>query len=279
MPGGSGPGIGLCHGSVRDVSAAELVRLAEANGFSAVMLPPVPRARAEEIGRFRGLLEANGIRRVVLDGAMAALPRCPFVAQMGWTVDQHFEVADRFAVDCFNVPHYGGDPATTVAELADALGPFCERAARGGRTVALEFLPGTGIPDLERSLRIIEAVGASNLGIALDTWHWARSRASLADLRALPPGIIKDFQISDRSAAQDTLPDSVQWGRLLPGDGVLPLAEIVRIVRANAPQITLNAEIFSEELQARPPAEAAYDIARSLRRLVEAVFPARDRIG
>ncbi|MBK7949775.1 MAG: sugar phosphate isomerase/epimerase [Deltaproteobacteria bacterium] len=266
-----GPGIGLCHGSLRDVSAAELVRLAGANGFCSVMLPPVPRASAAEAAGFRALLEANGIRRVVLDGAMAALPRCPFAAQMGWTVDQHFEVAERFAVDCFSVPHYGGDPATTVAELADALGPFCERAARGGRTVALEFLPGTGIPDLERAVRILESVGASNLGIALDTWHWARSRASLADLRALPPGAIADFQISDRSAAQDTLPDSVQWGRLLPGEGVLPLAEIVGIVLANAPQLTLNAEIFSEARQAQSPAEAARDIARALKQLVGAL--------
>lgn len=270
----SGPGIGLCHGSLREVGAAELVRLAGANGFSAVMLPPVPRASEAEIAGFRALLAENGVRRVVLDGAMAALPRCPFAAQMGWTVDQHFEMAERFAVDCFNVPHYGGDPATTVTELADALGPFCERAARGGQTVALEFLPGTGIPDLERTLRILEAVGAANLGIALDTWHWARSRASLADLRALSPGIIRAFQISDRSAQQDALPDSVQWGRLLPGEGAQPLAEIVAIVHANAPQITLDAEIFSEALQARPPAEAARDVARSMRRLVEVVMAA-----
>lgn len=261
-------GIGLCHGSLREVGAAELVRLAGANGFSSVMLPPVPRASEAEIDGFRALLAENGVRRVVLDGAMAALPRCPFAAEMGWTVDGHFEVAERFAVDCFNVPHYGGDPATTIAELADALGPFCERAARGGQTVALEFLPGTGIPDLERTVRIVEAVGAENLGIALDTWHWARSRATLDDLRALPPGILRDFQISDRSARQDALPDSVQWGRLLPGEGVLPLAEIVRIVRANSPRLTLNAEIFSEALQARPPAEAARDVARALRRLV-----------
>ena len=137
--------------------------------------------------------------------------------------------------------------------------------------MALEFLPGTGIPDLERTLQIVEAVGAPNLGVALDTWHWARSRASLADLRALPPGIIRDFQISDRSARQDALPDSVQWGRLLPGEGALPLAEIIRIVHTNAPQITLNAEIFSEELQARPPAEAAGDVARALRHVLEAV--------
>jgi sugar phosphate isomerase/epimerase len=195
---------------------------------------------------------------------MAMLPRCAFAREQGWTVDQHFEVARRFAVDCFNVPHYRGDPATPVRELADALAPFCERAARAGITVALEFLPGTGIPDLERALRIVETVSAPNLGIAVDTWHWARSRASLADLRALPKGVIKDFQISDRAADQDEKPDSEQWGRLLPGEGAQPLAEIARIVHANAPELTANAEIFSALLQARSAEAAAQDIAASL---------------
>ena len=262
------PGIGLCYGSLRDVSAVELVRIGGANGFSALMLPPFPQAQPAEIAGFRALLRDNGIRRVVLDGVMAPLPRCAFVAEHGWTADQHFAVAEQFGVDCFNVPHYRGDPATTVVEFADALGPFCERAAAAGITVALEFLPGTGIPDLERALRIVEAVAAPNLGITLDTWHWARTRGTLADIRALAPGVIKDFQISDRAGNQDALPDSEQWGRLLPGEGALPLAEIIRAVHANAPDLTVNAEIFSEELQQREPNDAAHAIAQALGRVM-----------
>ena len=262
------PGIGLCYGSLRELSAPELVRIAGANGFSGIMLPPFPQARPEEIGGFRELLRANGIRRVVLDGVMAHLPRCAFAAQQGWSAEQHFAVAERFGVDCFNVPHYRGDPATTVAEFADALGPFCERAARAGIAVALEFLPGTGIPDLERALRIVEAVGAPNLGITLDTWHWARIGATLADIRALAPGVIKDFQLSDRAANQHALPDSEQWGRLLPGEGALPLADIIRAVHANAPDLTVNAEIFCEELQQRDPDDAARAVAEALARVL-----------
>ena len=79
------PGIGLCYGSLRDVSAVELVRIGGANGFSALMLPPFPQAQPAEIAGFRALLRDNGIRRVVLDGVMAPLPRCAFVAEpRGW---------------------------------------------------------------------------------------------------------------------------------------------------------------------------------------------------
>lgn len=262
------PGIGLCYGSLRDVSATALVRIAGRCGFSGIMLPPFPQATPEEIGGFRALLRDNGIRRVALDGVMAQLPRCAFAVEQGWRADQHFAVAGQFGVDCFNVPHYRGDPATSVAEFADSLGPFCERAARAGITVALEFLPGTGIPDLERALRIVETVGAPNLGITLDTWHWARIGATLADIRALAPGVIKDFQLSDRAANQDALPDSEQWGRLLPGEGALPLAEIVRAVYANAPELTVNAEIFSEDLQQLDADDAARAIAEALGRVL-----------
>jgi len=268
---GGGAGFGLCYGSVRAMGAAAFVRLAGAHGFSGIMLPPVPQATPAEVAGFRALLKENGIRRVVLDGVMAPLPRSSFAAEMGWSAETHFEMAERFAADCFNVPHYRGDPKTTVVEFADALGPFCERAARAGITVALEFLPGTGIPDLERALAIAEQVGAPNLGVCLDTWHFARTRGALADLRALPPGALKDFQISDRSAAQDALPDSEQWGRLVPGDGVLPLAEIVRIVHAMAPELTLNAEVFSEGLQAMEPDHAARAIALGLSRVLDGV--------
>ena len=65
------PGIGLCYGSLRDTSAAALVRIAGRHGFSGIMLPPFPVADAADIAGFRELLRANGIRRVVLDGVIS----------------------------------------------------------------------------------------------------------------------------------------------------------------------------------------------------------------
>jgi sugar phosphate isomerase/epimerase len=229
------------------------------------MVPPFPTGNNRSAADFRQLLDEHGIRRVVLDGAMGMLPRCAFAQQYGMTAEQHFQVAGLYRVNCFNVPHYRGDPAAPVNEFADGLAPFCERAAAMDCTVALEFLPGTGIPDIERALRIVAATGAANIGIALDTWHWARCRATLADIRALPAGIIKDFQISDRAADQDTLPDEEQFGRLVPGAGALPLVEIIRAVHANAPELTVNAEVFSRQLLQQEPGAAARQIAAGLR--------------
>ncbi len=265
------PPIGLCYGSIRALDADALVAVAGAAGFGSVMLPPFPESACSTRAEFRALLERHGIRRVVLDGAMGMLPRCEFASANGFTVARHLEAAERFCVDCFNVPHYEGDPRTTVAEFVDALAPFCESAAMLGADVALEFLPGTGIPDIERALRISEQVAARNIGITLDTWHWARCRATLDDVRALPPGSIKDFQLSDRAADEDSRPDSMQWGRLVPGEGAAPLLELIRAVQANAPGLSINAEVFSQELQALAPQVAAERIAKGLGRIISAI--------
>jgi sugar phosphate isomerase/epimerase len=265
------PPIGLCYGSVSALDADELVALAGSLGFSSLMLPPFPVSACATRAEFRALLDRHGIRRVVLDGAMGMLPRCAFATAHGFTVERHLQTAERFCVDCFNVPHYEGDPRASVAEFADALAPFCASAAALGADVALEFLPGTGIPDIERALRICEQVGTPNLGITLDTWHWARSRATLADVLALPPGSIKEFQLSDRAADENSRADSVQWGRLVPGEGAAPLAELIRAVRINAPGLSLNAEVFSQELQALPPQVAASRIAAGLRRIIASI--------
>ncbi len=265
------PPLGLCYGSLSAVDADTFVAIAGAAGFTSIMLPPFPESACASRAEFRALLERHGIRRVVLDGTMGMLPHCAFARVNAFTVARHLAAAERFCVDCFNVPHYEGDPRATVAEFVDVLAPFCESAAALGADVALEFLPGTGIPDIERALRITEQTGASNLGIALDTWHWARCRATLGDIRALPPGVIKDVQLSDRAADEDTRPDSIQWGRLVPGEGTAPLAEIIRAVQANAPGMSLNAEVFSRELQALTPQRAAARIAQGLRRIIAAI--------
>lgn len=262
------PAIGLCYGSLAPTTAPELIAIAGKHGFSAVMLPLSPTGYTGDAEGFQQLLDRHGIDRVVLDGAMGMLPRCGYAQQYGISAEQHFEMAERFRVDCFNVPHYQGDPGTTVAEFADRLGPFCERAAAIGCTVALEFLPGTGMPDMERVLRIVEATGAPNLGMTFDTWHWARCRGTLEDIHALPKGIIKDFQINDRAANQNELPDSEQYGRLVPGQGALPLIDIIRAVRNNAPELPASVEVFSHELQALDADTAAAEIAAGMRRVI-----------
>jgi sugar phosphate isomerase/epimerase len=254
--------LGLCSGSLAKTSVASLMEIAGAHGFASVMI--LPDAAPPPPERIRAIRAAHGIRRVILDGVLGMLPRCRFATDHGITADHHFRAAETYGVTHFNVPHYQGDPDTPQAEIVEGLKPFCDRAGRMGIAVSLEFLPGTGIPNIPGALEIIAAVNAPNLGLTVDTWHMARTGATAADIRALPPGIIRDFHLSDRAKGETSASDS--FGRLLPGDGDLPLAEIVSAALANSPDLAIAAEVFSHDLQNLTPHDAAGRIGKAVRR-------------
>ena len=158
--------------------------------------------------------------------------------------------------------------------MVDALGPFAERAAAAGITLALEFLPETAIPDLAAATRLREAVGAPNLGICVDTWHLARTGGGPADIRALPSGAVTEFQINDRDADTPVADATTGWqpnDRKLPGEGQLPLVETILAIEANAPGLPINVEVFSETLRNLSLDEAAGRIAAAMRKVLAKV--------
>lgn len=92
------------------------------------------------------------------------------------------------------------------------------------------------------------SVGERNCTVLLDTWHLARSGGTVDDIGALEPGAIGAFQLSDRKAPPPQTAYVPMTGRLLPGEGELPLADILAAAFANSPGLTAEVEVFSEEL-------------------------------
>ena len=263
--------LGLCYGCLEDTSLADLIQIAGRHGFSSIMVYqehwkrfPVPSRRD-----LRQMLDDNGIRFVTLDGVLCFLPHIDSWARaLVDGVDDYFRMAEQVGATSFNVPHYTGDPATPLPEMVGALTPFCARAADAGVSVALEFMPETAIPNLAAAVRLMDAAGAPNLGVALDTWHFARTGGTIDEIRALKPGAIKEFQLNDRSkgtAAEDATTGWRPNDRKLPGEGDLPLVETILAVHRNAPGIPANVEVFSSDLRALAPDDAAARVAAATR--------------
>jgi sugar phosphate isomerase/epimerase len=139
------------------------------------------------------------------------------------------------------------------------------RAAAHGLQISLEFIPGTGMPDLVTANEIVELAGEPNLGVLFDTWHFVRSGSTLEQLRALPPGRINALQISDRIPPPPGAAYVPMSGRLFPGEGEQPLDEILKLVFANNASITAEIEVFSADLSAMPVAAAAEHAAQAIR--------------
>lgn len=146
----------------------------------------------------------------------------------------------------------------SLEQMAEAVGGIGRRAQARGVSIVLEFMPGSGIPDLGYARQLRDAAGAPTCGILLDLFHLDRSGGTAADIARLDPGTVAAIQLSDRRRGQTDVPFG---GRLLPGRGDLPLDELVTVALSNNPSATLDLEVLNAELQSLSAEEAARKLA------------------
>ena len=141
--------------------------------------------------------------------------------------------------------------------LATSFGAVCDRAADIGARAMLEFTPITAIVTLAQGWDIVRTADRPNGGLLLDTWHFSRGDADLGLLATIPGDRVFHVQVAD--ARVERLPDVRQdtQHRALPGDGVLDLVAILRVLHAIGGLTCVGPEVFSPDLQAMPTAEAA----------------------
>jgi sugar phosphate isomerase/epimerase len=176
--------------------------------------------------------------------------------------DEFYGVADANAA-CFT-----DEPLQTSA-IADAFAALCARAARHDLLVHLEFMPFGPIASLEKALAVVEAAGAPNGGVMLDTWHWMRTGADLDALRAAPGERILGLQINDAPTepAADLVEETLA-ARLLPGEGECGVEGVLRTLRRAGCAAPVEVEVFSSALAALPMREAAQRSGDAARRVL-----------
>jgi sugar phosphate isomerase/epimerase len=255
----------LCCMTVRQASLPELISVAAQQGFDRVTPTPHLIERAGlDLPVLRAQADEAGITFGYIDGLSSPLPGTPG----GVSEARCFELAEELGAPAINVVHFGGSPVP-FSEMTDLLGQLTERAARRNLGILIEFLPGTGIPDLPVALELVRQVGSPNLGVMLDTWHLARTGGGPEDLIGEAATLIGGIQVSDRRRVQDSQPYVPISGRYLPGDGELPLVDILALVLAAAPDLAVGIEVINDELKAMPTAEAARMAGNALQRLLD----------
>jgi len=268
----SPPKIALCWGTLIGAPLETLVDAAGRNELAAITLTSgmydASRARGASDPALRRRLADRGVRVHAIDPLIGVLPGTPRPDEVPaehrsyfeFTEEDCYRAAHALQAETINLAHFGGKPVSEAA-FVECVGQVARRAQREGVRLTLEFLPESAIPDLATARRIVEAIGAPNLGVMLDTWHFARTGGTVAELAALPPGVISGLQISDRRAPPPGTAYTPMFGRLLPGEGELPLPEILRVLLARDPSLIVGVEVFSEELQKLPADEVARRVA------------------
>lgn len=246
------------------------LRVARETGWDAVELRSVDFQRAMEAGRsiddILALVRSNG------------LPVTAVGVQRGWIFAEG-EERQRLLASIAEVCRWAteldapiimspvdanpGDmdeAAASVREVGDIVGA-------SGKTLALEL--NIGIPQFRTLDRVQDLVARAhhpNVGLLVDTYHIERGGGGLETYRNLAPGEIAYVQYSDVPNAP-LAPPANTFDRLPPGQGVVPFAEILAIVREKGYQGYLSYEALNLAAAERDPADVAREALEASRKL------------
>jgi len=186
-----------------------------------------------------------------------------------WTIEAGQALGARHA----NVV-IAGDAGYDRRRAIDRFGRAAEGLLAAGLVPTLEFVPQpiSPVDDLLKAWDIIDAVGLEEVGLMLDTWHFMRGPSTFAMLDVVPIDRIGGVQISDAPlAATPDLLHETMHERLLPGEGAVPLADLLRRLEEGASPAPYTLEIFSDAHNAHGPEAAVERAVSSLERVCDAV--------
>jgi sugar phosphate isomerase/epimerase len=242
--------LSLASRTLPEATPAEMVSAAAAAGFDAAGIWVEPERWEPSTTRsVRNRLADTGLR--VLDvEALALTQGVPDDA-----LDRSLEIAAE--LDARYALVIGMDP--DAARTAERFGRLCERAAAGGVRLALEFMRFTAVRTLADALEIVRAAGHPAGAVLVDMLHLLRSGGGPEDLLGIDSDLLPYAQLCDAPAASPgeevgLLVNEALNGRLLPGDGALPIEAILARLPSGCP---LSCEVLSSELHRRFPDPAA----------------------
>ena len=256
--------ISLAAGTVLDIDPETAVGVAAEAGFGGVGLWFDPLAWTDSMTeRVRRRLDATG---------MVALDIEPVILGRGNdSGERMIDVAAALGVH--NVLMASG--RAERGAVVERLGALCNYAASVHPQVriVLEFLPIFSVATLDQAASIVTEVASPIAGVLVDTLHLARSGGRPADLAQYDRSMFPYLQLADATSEPADpslagLTDEALYGRLLPGEGVLPLVEVLTTVPDVAISVELRSRVLVESFP--DPLERSRAVYIASRRTVDA---------
>lgn len=235
--------LSLAAGVMPDFSPQQTVAAAATSGWRAVGIwhDPATWTPATTIE----------IRDRIADTGLIALDIEVIWLKPGPDDPAHFAAIDAGAViGARNVLVVTSEP--DPARTAEKLQRLSDHAAPSGMRVCLEFAAFTTVGNVHAALAILDGAGCEEVGLLIDPLHLARTGGSPADLAAIDPHRFPYAQFCDALASgppPSDVPAIINEAldlRLLPGDGALPLAELLAVLPHDTP---LSVELRSAALR------------------------------
>jgi sugar phosphate isomerase/epimerase len=267
--------LSLAHLTVLDTTPPELVIVAATAGFRTVgiRLTATPSVGVPPYDCLRdGPLLRETLARMADTGVTVLDTEfLRFEAELPVAIPEGFlEVSARLGAKHVLVMSAEPNEDRTVERFCD----LCDRAGAFGLSVGLEFAVYTGVRTLAHAAHVVARANRANAFVIVDALHFSRSGGVPADLATVDASLLRYAQICDASPDMprpDDVPSLIRearTGRLLPGDGVLPLRDLVAALPPDAP-VSIEAPCRANaELPALARAQQAY---RALTALVASV--------
>jgi sugar phosphate isomerase/epimerase len=234
--------ISLAHLTVLDTTPPELVEVAAAAGFRTIgiRLTATPSVGVPPYDMLReGPMLRDTLTRMA-DTGVSVLDTefLRFEPDQPVGVPEGFlEVSARLGARHVLVMSAEPEEARTL----ERFGKLCEQAAAYGLHVGLEFAVYTGVKTLVHAAEMIARSKRTNASVIIDALHFSRSGGLPAHVTQVDPKLLRYAQICDagldmpRPDDTPSLIREARTGRLLPGEGVLPLRELVAALPPGLP--------------------------------------------
>jgi sugar phosphate isomerase/epimerase len=259
------------------VAFADRVANAAAAGFRAIGTSPGDYTAIRQTGLsdddIAGLLDEHGL-------VIGEIDDCPLWTGDGepdatsvTNTDTVLHLAERFGPVHHTIVPLGTWETTLPPPeaLASRLRALTMRCDAVGLLVSLEFLPWGPVPDAPAAWAYAAAADHPGCGMNVDFWHHHTGAATEAALRAVPGGRVHSVHFTDGEpdlAEPDPLMRT-RTQRRVPGEGVFPMVETVRLLDALGVDVPYTVEVVSLPHRSLPPAEFAEVLYRATRSVLE----------
>ncbi|MGD0091731.1 MAG: sugar phosphate isomerase/epimerase family protein [Planctomycetota bacterium] len=186
-------------------------------------------ALAGAIGFFEWIVDDDALRA---KGLAEARRNMEIVAQLG---GRHIAA-----------PAFGADKVVVPPERsAERFGVLMELGAKTGVTPLLEVWGfSKTLGRLDEALQVAAGCGKRNACLLLDVYHLYKGGSDFAGIRKLKGAMLPCFHMNDYPAApaREKIDDS---DRVYPGDGIAPLPQLFKDLRAIGFKGVLSLELFN----------------------------------
>src|SRR5688572_16131520 len=170
------------------------------------------------------------------------------------------------------VPGRLPEQAPSLEEIIDesvrVLTELSDIAGRHGIGLGFEFLGQTdcSVQTLELADEIVRRVDRPNVGLVIDSFHFYAGGSTFDMIESIAPESLFIFHINDaENLPREQLRDS---HRLLPGLGILPLAEMFQAFKRIGYDRVASVEIFRPEYWQRDPLKLALEAKAATQKLL-----------